>query len=73
MARRKNTQRQQLLMSLMTLNILFGLLFVFSAVNIAKDRTMLGIGLTPVAEHAIIAIVVVISLLNIIIELRHTR
>lgn len=60
-------------MSLMTLNLLFGLLFVFSAVNIAKDRTMLGIGLTPVAEHVIIAIVVVLSLLNIIIELRHIR
>ncbi|MFP4118981.1 MAG: hypothetical protein ACLFTH_02915 [Candidatus Woesearchaeota archaeon] len=73
MTAKKDSNRRQLIMSLLTLDLLFALLFVFSAINIAKDRTLLGIGFTPAAEHIIIAIVVVLSLINIIIELNRIR
>lgn len=66
----ERSRTRQLIASLVTLQLLFGVLYAISLINIANNETIIASGVQPLAEHAIISLVVVISTINIIIELK---
>ncbi|MFW5865759.1 MAG: hypothetical protein ACOCU6_01560 [Nanoarchaeota archaeon] len=66
---RQKPIRWQLIISLLTLQLVFGVIYVISAINLFNGTTMISDRLSPDIEHLIIAVVVVITTINIIIEL----
>ncbi|MFW6378584.1 MAG: hypothetical protein ACOCZV_01030 [Nanoarchaeota archaeon] len=61
--------RWQLIISLLTLQVVFAAIYAISAINLFNGTTMISDRLSPDTEHLIIAVVVAISTINIIIEL----
>lgn len=61
--------RRKLIMGLLTLELLFVLIFVVTLINNIHGKALLGTGLPFVVENTIIMVLCVLSIGNIIYEL----
>lgn len=68
----KNTKKK-LIIALMTLQVVFAIIFLFAFVNFIKDRAFLNIGLKPATENIIIMIFAILSMFNTLYELKVVR
>lgn len=62
--------KRKLIVSLMTLVVVFSLIFVFALINFNNDRAFLNIGLKPHVENMIIMAFSILSIINVIYELK---
>lgn len=62
--------RRKLVFSLMTLQVMFVFIFLVSFVSYSKNVSLLNIGLNPLIENGIIMCLSILSMMNIIYELK---
>lgn len=62
--------RRKLILGLLTLNLLFVLIFVLAIINNINGRAILGTGLHFMTENLIIMILCVLSIINVVYELK---
>ncbi len=66
----EKAHKRKLIWSLITLNIIFALIFLFAIINYAKGQSILNIGMNPHVENAIIMVFSILSMMNVIYELK---
>ena len=62
--------RKKLIFALMTLQIVFSIIFVFAFINFIKGTSFLNIGLNSSTENIIIMLFSILSMINTIYELK---
>ena len=62
--------KRKLVFSLMTLQVMFVFIFLISFVSYSKNVSLINIGLDPLIENGIIMCLSILSMMNIIYELK---
>lgn len=67
----KKSHRNQLVIAFLTLQVVFGIIFIFALVNFSKGRSLLGIPIPYTIENGIVMFFSFISMLNVYYELKN--
>ena len=66
----KKIHRKRLIISLLSLQVVFLVLFTLTFLNFTKGRAILGVGMSYVYEDLIVMGFCLVSMINVIVELK---